>query len=63
MAKSPDYYKRSDPGAEDERNGIVETQYLLRSPINAARLLASIEEADDGLLICHALSDGANGRR
>jgi hypothetical protein len=63
MAKSSDYNKQSDQGAENERNGIMETQYLLRSPINAARLLASVEEADDGLLICHELSDGADGRR
>jgi antitoxin YefM len=41
--------------SEDEYDGIMETLHLLRSPANAARLLASIEEADKGLLTEHEL--------
>ncbi|HEY5380290.1 MAG TPA: type II toxin-antitoxin system prevent-host-death family antitoxin [Pseudolabrys sp.] len=45
--------------SEDEYDGIMETLHLLRSPANAARLLASIEEADKGLLVEHDLMDPA----
>jgi len=48
--------------SEDEYDGIMETLHLLRSPANAARLLASIEEADKGLLVEHELEDPAAAR-
>ncbi|WP_027578531.1 type II toxin-antitoxin system prevent-host-death family antitoxin [Bradyrhizobium sp. Ai1a-2] len=37
--------------AEDEYEGLMETVHLLKSPANAARLLRSIKEADQGKLI------------
>jgi antitoxin YefM len=37
--------------SEDEYNGIMETLHLLQSPVNAARLLGSIKDADEGKLI------------
>jgi antitoxin YefM len=36
--------------AEDEYEAMMETLHLLRSPVNAARLLRSIEEANTGSL-------------
>jgi antitoxin YefM len=36
--------------SEDEYESMVETMDLLRSPVNAARLLESIAEADEGAL-------------
>lgn len=37
--------------SEEEYEGLMETVHLLKSPANAARLLRSIKEADDGKLI------------
>lgn len=34
--------------SEDDYNGLVETNYLLSSPKNAAKLLKSIKEINDG---------------
>lgn len=36
--------------SQEEYEGLMETLHLLRSPANAARLLASIEEANAGKL-------------
>ena len=36
---------------KEEYDGIMETLHLLRSPANAARLLASIADADAGRLL------------
>jgi antitoxin YefM len=36
--------------SEDDYEGLMETVHLLKSPANAARLLRSIEEADQGKL-------------
>lgn len=36
--------------AEEEYAGLMETVHLLRSPVNAARLLQSLEEANRGVL-------------
>jgi len=41
--------------SEEEYEGLMETVHLLRSPVNAARLLQSIEEADRGALQEHDL--------
>lgn len=35
--------------AADEYEGLVETAHLLRSPVNAARLLAALERARRGI--------------
>ena len=35
--------------AEDDYEGLVETAHLLRSPANAARLLAALEQARAGV--------------
>jgi antitoxin YefM len=43
--------------SEDEYEGMMETLHLLRSPANAARLLQSIADADDGRLEEHDLLD------
>jgi antitoxin YefM len=37
--------------SEDEYESMVETLHLLRSPVNAARLLRSIKSADAGKLV------------
>lgn len=34
--------------AEDEYQGLLETAHLLRSPVNATRLLAALQRALDG---------------
>lgn len=36
--------------SEEDYEGLIETAHLLRSPANAARLLESIREANEGLL-------------
>jgi antitoxin YefM len=36
--------------SEEEYEGLMETVHLLNSPVNAARLLRAIKEADDGKL-------------
>ena len=36
--------------SEEEYEGLMETVHLLRSPANAARLLQSIDEANNGAL-------------
>ena len=41
----------------EDYNAIEETAYLLRSPENAERLLASIKQAEQGNLIHRDLSD------
>jgi antitoxin YefM len=41
--------------AEDEYEGLMETVHLLKSPANAARLMRSIREADEGKLAEHEL--------
>ena len=50
--------------AEDEYESLMETVHLLRSPANAARLLASMEQADKGALSEHDLvePDAASAR-
>jgi len=40
---------------EKENKGTMETLHLLRSPANAARLLRSVNDADKGELVEHAL--------
>jgi antitoxin YefM len=42
----------------DEYDRLIETLHLLHSPANAARLLASIEEADKDLLVERELTGG-----
>jgi antitoxin YefM len=39
--------------SEEEYEGLLETVHLLKSPANAARLLRSIKEADEGKLVAH----------
>ena len=41
--------------SEEEYEGLIETVHLLKSPANAARLLRSIKEADDGKIATHEL--------
>jgi len=36
--------------SEDDYEGLIETVHLLKSPANAARLLRSIKDADEGTL-------------
>jgi len=36
--------------SEDDYEGLIETVHLLKSPANAARLLRSIKDADQGKL-------------
>ncbi|AWM08013.1 MULTISPECIES: type II toxin-antitoxin system Phd/YefM family antitoxin [Bradyrhizobium] len=48
--------------SEEEYEGLVETVHLLKSPANAARLLRSIKEADEGKLVAHELIEpGSTG--
>jgi antitoxin YefM len=44
--------------AEEEYDALMETLHLLRSPVNAARLLRSLEEADAGSLTEHDVLEG-----
>jgi antitoxin YefM len=39
--------------SQDDYNGLIETVHLLTSPANAARLLRSISDADQGKLTKH----------
>ena len=41
--------------SEEDYEGLMETVHLLKSPANAARLLRSIKEADQGKLTEHEL--------
>jgi antitoxin YefM len=41
--------------SEEDYASLMETVHLLRSPANAARLLASMAEADKGALVEHEL--------
>ncbi len=41
----------------DDYESLKETAYLLRSPANARRLLASIERLEDGQGVHHELAD------
>lgn len=48
--------------SEEEYEGLLETVHLLKSPANAARLLRSIKEADEGKLVAHELIEpGSTG--
>ena len=47
--------------SEEEYEGLVETVHLLKSPANAARLLHSIEEANDGKLARRELIEPTTG--
>jgi antitoxin YefM len=48
--------------SEEEYEGLLETVHLLKSPANAARLLRSIKEADEGKLVGHELIEpGSTG--
>jgi antitoxin YefM len=45
--------------SEDDYEGLMETVHLLKSPVDAARLLRSINEADQGGLTERVLVDTA----
>jgi antitoxin YefM len=48
--------------SEEEYEGLIETVHLLKSPANAARLLRSIKEADEGKVVAHELIEpGSTG--
>ena len=48
--------------SEEEYEGLIETVHLLKSPANAARLLRSIKEADEGKLVARELIEpGSTG--
>jgi antitoxin YefM len=49
--------------SEDEYESMMETLHLLRSPANAARLLRSIKEADNGKLVEHEPLDAPARRK
>ena len=46
--------------SEEEYEGLMETVHLLKSPANAARLLHSIKEANEGKLVERELIEPAN---
>jgi hypothetical protein len=46
----------------DEDGGLMETVHLLKSPANAARLLRSIEDADQGKLHDRELVEPDKGK-
>lgn len=46
--------------SEDDYEGLMETVHLLKSPANAARLMRSIVEADEGKLTEHELIEPNN---
>jgi antitoxin YefM len=45
--------------AEEEYEGLMETVHLLKSPANAARLLRSINDANEGKLVRRELIEPA----
>jgi antitoxin YefM len=45
--------------SEDDYDGLMETVHLLKSPANAARLLRSIRDADEGKLTEHEIVEPA----
>jgi len=45
--------------SEDDYEGLMETVHLLKSPANAARLLRSIRDADEGKLTEHEIVEPA----
>lgn len=48
--------------SEQEYEGLMETVHLLKSPANAARLLRSIKEADEGKVVPRELIEpGSTG--
>ena len=48
--------------SEEEYEGLIETVHLLKSPTNAARLLRSIKEADEGKVVARELIEpGSTG--
>jgi antitoxin YefM len=47
--------------SEAEYEGLIETVHLLKSPANAARLLRSIKDADEGKLTARKLIEPATG--
>lgn len=48
--------------SEEEYEGLIETVHLLKSPANAARLLRSIKEADEGKAVARELIEpGSTG--
>ncbi|MDH2345631.1 type II toxin-antitoxin system prevent-host-death family antitoxin [Bradyrhizobium sp. SSUT18] len=48
--------------SEQEYEGLMETVHLLKSPANAARLLRSIKEADEGKVVARELIEpGSTG--
>ena len=48
--------------SEEEYEGLMETVHLLKSPANAARLLRSIKEADEGKVVARELIEpGSTG--
>lgn len=49
--------------AEDDDGGLMETIHLLKSPANAARLLRSIKDADQGKLHNRELIVPDKGKR
>jgi antitoxin YefM len=48
--------------SEEEYEGMLETLHLLRSPANAARLLRSLESAENGALTEHDLIETPPGK-
>ena len=46
--------------SEEEYEGLIETVHLLKSPANAARLLRSIAEAEQGKLVVRDLIEPAS---
>ena len=48
--------------SEEEYEGLMETVHLLKSPANAARLLRSINEANEGKLVERELIERDNLR-
>jgi antitoxin YefM len=47
--------------SEAEYEGLIETVHLLKSPANAARLLRSIKDADEGKLTARKIIEPATG--
>jgi len=43
--------------SKEEYDALEETAHLLRSPANAARLMRSLADADDGRIDAHPLND------